>query len=328
MTKAFAFVCITVGSVAWSLNPVLAGDDPTILREEKMTPGVLAYAPDGKRMVSGGNHLARSFLWDVATGSPIAELTECGDIVKSVSYSPDGKVFVTAGLDTGRTQWRIVIWNGLTGKRQSELPVNLGWRAEILPGGKSLAVAALSGRIAFFQLPKLQRTGDFETDEPGGVDIMAVSPDGKTISTVRGTTIHVWATNGGKMLAKLKADSPIKDVAFTRDSKGLCTGTEDGQITRWSLSDRRPVWTRKVHANPVTGLAISAKDGFMVSVGQDAKANVLNVGTGQEIRSLEVGVNDVTSVAISPEARSIAVGHFGGISIWKTDTTGDREAQN
>jgi WD40 repeat protein len=326
MAQIIARILIASG-VALALIPVFAADEPTVWRGEKMTPGVLAYSPDGKRIASGGDYRDRSFLWDVESGKQIAELTECGDIIESASFSPDGKVLVTNGLDTDKSQWRIVVWNGVTGKRQTELPVNIGWRTEVVPSGKSLAVATMSGSIAFFQFPKLQRFNDFKTDAVGGVDHMTISPDGKAIATVRDKAIHVWVTADGKMLTKFSTDTPVKTVAFTQDSKGLCAGTEGGLILRWALNEQRAKWSRKIHSESVADLAIAANDAFMVSVGQDGKVNVLDVGTGQVIRSLEAGVNNVASVAISPDARSIAAGHYGGISIWKTATNGQRESQ-
>lgn len=57
----------------------------------------VAYSPDGKHIVSGGDDKSVK-IWDATTGSCLKTLTRTpgfGTIVSAVAYSPDGKAGTT-----------------------------------------------------------------------------------------------------------------------------------------------------------------------------------------------------------------------------------------
>src|SRR5262245_57447840 len=60
----------------------------------------VALSPDGKRLVSAGDHSAR--IWDVASG---AKLREIPHGARSVAFSPDGKSIALAGDDGVLRLW-------------------------------------------------------------------------------------------------------------------------------------------------------------------------------------------------------------------------------
>jgi len=293
--------------------------NPVIWEGEKHGTGVLSFSPDGKRIASGAQYEDRSFLWDVAAGKQIAELTDCGNFLRTVSFSADGKWLVTAGLDTERTRWRIVLWNGQTGKRQMELPANLGWRAQFGPGNSGFAVGTLDGPIRFFQVPKGQKVGEFKTDKDGGVDVMVISPDGKLVATARDKTVSLWNSKGGATRGTFAAESMIVSLAFSKDSERLYIGTESGTVTAWGPAKRQTLWSRKVHDDEIRDVAAAPNGAFVATTSRDNTVRFLNPADGKEVRKIE-GVAGVTaSLAIAPDSKSIAVGHSRGIAIWRTE---------
>lgn len=325
LARYFVFALMATAVVE---RPVRADEEePLVLKEEEGGVGALAFSSDGKRLATGGHYKDRSFLWNLETGKPIAELTDNGGLVNSVSFSSDGKLLVTAGLDSNKSQWKVVLWNGLTGKRQLELPSNTGWRAEVMPGGKSLAVATLGGPIAFYQLPKGQRSGDMKTDAPGGVNVLAVAPDGKSLATAREKAIFVWSIPGGKTLAKFTIGSPVQSLAFSHDSKSLLAGGDDGTLSAWTVSNQRSIFSRKIDEKSLSGIAVAPNGKFAAAAAREAVVCLLNPTTGEEIRRIEGAVGSVQAVAIAPDSKSIAVGHSGGAAIWKCDEAGQAMAQ-
>src|SRR5262245_33423372 len=79
------------------VGAVHADDEPRILRTEGGGAGVLAFSPDGRQLASGGHYKDRSYLWDVGTGKTVAELSDCGSMMTSIAFSPDGKSLLTVG---------------------------------------------------------------------------------------------------------------------------------------------------------------------------------------------------------------------------------------
>ncbi len=319
---ARCFACVLM-TMAFVDRPLRAQEEePLVLQEEDGGVGALAISSDGKRLATGGHYKDRSLLWNLETGKPIAELSDNGGLVESVSFSSDGKLLVTAGLDSSKSQWKVVLWDGLTGKRQLDLPPNTGWRAEIMPGGKSLAVATLAGPIAFYQLPRGQRSGEMKTDALGGVNVLAAAPDGKLLTTARENKIFVWSVPGGKTLAKFTTGSPVQSLAFAQDSKSLLAGCDDGTLSAWTVSNQRSIFSRKIQEKPIREVAVAPNGKYVAAAVHERLVCLLDPAKGDEIRRIEGVVGSVQSVAISPDSKSIAVGHSGGVAIWKCDETG------
>ena len=57
----------------------------------------LAYSPDGRRLVTGGDDRAVK-VWDAATGSELISI-DLGDVVTRVAFSADGRAVVAGCVD-------------------------------------------------------------------------------------------------------------------------------------------------------------------------------------------------------------------------------------
>jgi WD40 repeat protein len=66
----------------------------------------LAFSPDGKRLVSGGEDEVVK-LWDTGTGQEALTLPGHTGVVRGVAFSPDGRLVAAAGDDG-----TITIWDG------------------------------------------------------------------------------------------------------------------------------------------------------------------------------------------------------------------------
>ncbi len=157
-------------------------------------PWSVAFAPDGKALVVGGqkaDHSGRVQLWDTK-GWTVKYTWKPGRYVNQVVFSPDGTMI--AGCSGGA---EIVVWDARKGKEIASLKGNpRGHRAlAFSPNGKLLAAGAPDGRVWLWEMPtgRLKRTLEGHDDEIRG---LAFSPDGRTLaSSSQDETIRLWPMN-------------------------------------------------------------------------------------------------------------------------------------
>ena len=152
---------------------------------------VVAWSPDGKRIVtcSDGDAIVR--VWDAVTGENVL-IFKCNDVVKSVVWSPDGSRIVTSSSGGVR------VWDAVTGEnvlifKCNDVGKTLAWS----PDGKRIAASFLDGgawvwdAVTGKRLLSLKRSGE--------VKLVAWSPDGSRIlTTYRRNEIRIWDVIAGE----------------------------------------------------------------------------------------------------------------------------------
>ena len=71
--------------------------------------GLLAFSPDGKHLLCGGDESMR--LYETATGKEVRRFARYSGEVRALAFSPDGKTVATA------KEYAIELWDAATGKR-------------------------------------------------------------------------------------------------------------------------------------------------------------------------------------------------------------------
>ncbi len=77
----------------WDVQNNYAGNSPTILRMNGQ-PQALEFSPDSSLLAVGSSNYF-AYLWDVSIGQEVSRLPH-SDVVRSVSFSPDGNMLATA----------------------------------------------------------------------------------------------------------------------------------------------------------------------------------------------------------------------------------------
>ncbi len=225
-------------------------------------------------------------------------------IVNALSFTPDGKMLASAGIDKSIRLWDII----------SHKPIAIlhGHDATVLsivfsPDGKILASASGDKTIKLWNI-KLQH--NFSTIKlPEGVArSIAFSPDGKTL--VSGGTdkvIWLWDVLSQQSLAMIKGhEAPIYSVAFSPDGKILASAGSDKTVRLWDITSRQNIATFKEHENTVLSVTFSPEGETLASASVDTTVRLWDVSTRKNIATLRGHSDFVSSIAFSPNRKILA----------------------
>jgi WD40 repeat protein len=172
----------------------------------------------------------------------------------------------------------------------------------ISPDGKLLAAA--SDKTWLFDVATGRQAGTFT----GG--LADFSPDSTTLAVAADGRIRCWDVRTAKDLGRIAYDDDAVFLCYLCDGGLLVVSMNFDKMTakarRWTPDGKaeRPFSVGKVHGcTPIVLL----RDGRTLVVGEPKRAVVYDVPSGKAVRALRLPY-DPDAVAISPDARMLAVG--------------------
>ncbi|NUT46994.1 MAG: hypothetical protein HOV94_06670 [Saccharothrix sp.] len=241
----------------------------------------VAFSPDGRTLAVGGGvarHLNGSTdhgltLWavdDRAAPTMTARLDGHTDQLRSVAFSPDGRMLASAGSDQD-----LILWDLST-----RAPVaNLEHQGTINgvafhPDGRTVVASTYDESVAW-NVADHTRVAALPH---GGAGYGAVfSPDGRTLATVSAEgTVIVWDTGTWKPLRTLTHPDPLSGIAFSPDGRTLATTSTDRTAVLWDAAGGARLAALTEHSGPVNAIAFSPDGGSLVTGSSDKTAILWN----------------------------------------------------
>jgi WD40 repeat protein len=117
-------------------------------------------------------------------------------------------------------------------------------------------------------------------------------------------------------------DGGVNAVAVSPNGRTLASGDADNTVVLWDLATGRRLHTLHGHTGAVDAVAFNPGGGIIASGSSDHTVALWDVATGGLLRVLHGHTGNVLAVAFSPDGRTVASGGAdGSIILWQAGTT-------
>jgi len=200
-------------------------------------PQRLDWSPDGTKIAtySRGNE-RRLDIWSAEPPKQYREMVAVPAGNHSVSWSPDGRYFVTANTNKRGTAgvYAFTVWSAdgqekFTRSLES-FPLEIRWS----PDGDAILIAFASNKASYFTVHNAQNGDEILSTEPcsRSFDSVCWSPDGKLFAAVhqhrRKCELVIWDAQTGGAVRSLWSSESLFGLSWSPDGTMLAAGTGDG----------------------------------------------------------------------------------------------------
>jgi WD40 repeat protein len=298
------------------IHDAIDGRSERRLGEHSDAVEVAVWTPSG--VVSGGwdDRLRR---FDPRTGDELAPLgTHADGILDLALVSSD--TIASASRDG-----TIALWDVSTA---APGPVLRGhdYGVEAIAvdtGGRWIASASLDGTLRVWDLHEAPT--DRRLREPRDkVHALAWADGGRVLVGAAGPQwghgdgdqLVAWAMPEGRVIAEADDHARTIDaLAVSTDGRRVATGSRDGEIVVRDRATLAPLGRAHVHTGRVEGLAFSAGDAQIVSVGEDGDVAWIGADDAELVRRVAADAGPLAAVAIPSRDCLVVVGETALVRI-------------
>lgn len=250
-----------------------------------------------------------------------------GDAVRSLAFSPDGRVLAAAGGNVD--DFNIHLWDVASGQLMDTLSghTNIVWGVAFSPDGEMLVSVSSdkTAEIWDWRNTNLLKTLNF----PGEVSSVSFSPDGQILAVggvdepqgqIQNAAVWTYSVGSWEPLIKFPEYINVATMAYSPRGGTLVGGGTSRNVQVWRTSDGISVFTLN-HAHQVSKIAISP-DGSTVAAGtcmeivnnecSDGGIWLWDLPTGKLIRKLNGFPDVVDNLAFSADGSLLIAGSRDG----------------
>lgn len=296
--KHFFFCCFL-----FTVNIVVA-QEPKLVLPIGHTKSVnyVQFSPDGKKIVTFSNDKTVK-IWDVITGSILADLTGHTNYVTVGKFSPDGKRVATASDDSTAK-----IWDAVTGKLLIDLKGHKGYisTVQFSPDGKRVVTASGDTTVKIWDAATGKLLLDLK-EHFAQVNNVQFSPDGtKVVTASEDKVAMIWDAATGKLLKELIGHkSPVHAAMFSPDGTKIITASYDRTAKVWDPVAGMLLFDLKGHTNDVNAAEFSPDGKMIVTASGDEISKVWDAATGRLLVDLKGHTGNIVAAQFSPDSKKI-----------------------
>ena len=329
-------------------------------REHNQAVEALAYAPEAKRLISGGRDQLL-LVWNVFPLQVIQRLVAHKGEITAIGITPDGKIAVS-----GSRHGEIIFWDIESGQPYA---LQHPYDQEVVgitvtPDKRHAITASVDGPLIVWDLTrgeilkrldssprmtKMARMGDNHHVVTGHVNgeirVWDIERDkwrrvGMHKSAIRSLdanpalAIAVTGHTDGAVICWQWGEQNIRQISFpTRHQEWVravaitplgthvIAAAEDGRITVWDRHHVTQTGLHDIFTFGVNTVQITPEDRFVITGSDDHTVHIWDLATGQPEHSLVAHTDQVETMAISPSGHWLAsAGDDKTINIWSLET--------
>ncbi len=282
----------------------------------------LAFAPEGGRLVSGGDDRSLR-LWEAESGRQLGRLDNVGCGVKAVAFGPRGTFLFGGGDREQAGDGGVHVWDLAGGKEAAPLLGHDNWVAglAVVPGGRLALSAGFDKTVRVWDLEAGKEGGKF-TGHTSGVNAVSVSADGRlAASGGSDQMVRLWEVGRQREVKRFAGHTAaVKAVALAADGRRVLSGSWDGTVRLWDADSGKELYRLEGHTDWVHGVALAPDGKLAASAGgdKDKTVRLWDLETGKELNQLDGHKAAVHAVAFSADGRLLASGSTDKtIRVWK-----------
>lgn len=303
MAKIFIRQIVLVGFVLCLSIAALGQEDPADPRTgHTETVNAAVFSPDGKFLATAGDDQT-IIVWSLAEAKKVMKIVRDKTAIKSIAYSPDGKIIAGGGSDG------VKFWDTKTGKEIGELMIEYEIVDSIAfsPDGKLLAAGSPQS-VSVWNVATRQKVRVLEKAKSPVV----FHPKGNLLATASGDDlIKIWNVKTGVKLRTIEGAGEIGILAFNPPGNVLASVSREEILERKVKLWRTLNGTAIKTANEIktSGLFAFAPDGKSIVVASQTPGDILilNSLTGKEKDSFSGDFGFTTKGVFSPDGKLFAV---------------------
>lgn len=287
-------------------------------RPQMPVPPAQPRQGEGRAIVSPGIPI----IPDLPTNHPPVPTQAGGhtDTVGVIALMPDGRRFVTTGLDKV-----VKIWNS----SQNPLVRDLGRHDSIprdiavLPGGLRIVSSSDDGKIVVRSLPGGEIIATMQSKDHAGIRALALSADGLTLYSAHWDgAVLAWDPQKFTLSKVLVAKGMRQNaIAVSADGRSVVTGGADGEVRVFDAATGAPIRQMGAHKGPIYSIALTGDGRYALTGGGDSHMRMWDLATGSEVRSFAGHTNTVYAVALSADGQRAATASLDAtVRVWRLDS--------
>ncbi|MHA1945495.1 MAG: WD40 domain-containing protein [Candidatus Hodarchaeales archaeon] len=261
-------------------------------------------------------------------GSVLYNISKHENIVRSVSFSPDGRVIASGSMDE-----TIRLWNVTTGNEvhlsSPQGKVGYVYSVAFSPDGSILASSHGDGTVKLWSTTNGELVHTMSHSPNVRVTSVNFSPNGAILASGSADeTLKLWDITSGTEIEQpmIRHANGVNSVIFSPDGTVLASCGADNVIRLWSVPNGIELQQSPLegHDNEVYSIDFSPDGTLLVSGSADETIRIWYTinGSQSHLSPLEGYSGLGLSVAFSPDGRTLASGSVknGIIRLWNVTT--------